>query len=383
MPLAAEFYRLGLGEPIAGLGGPGPRAPATCWTASSSCCPRTRPRGGRRDDRAPRGHRPPERRQVLAGQQVPGRGAGDRLRRRRHDARRDRPAARGRRPPGRPRRHRRACAARPRSPSDVEYYTALRSQRAAERADVALVVCDATDGVTAQDLRIAELAMGASCATALVLNKWDVTRDGRGRPRPRARQGPPEAAPAAQGADGQREDRAQRGARAAARRSRSRDRATQRASPRPELNRLLSEALQARQPPVKQGHRLKLIYCAQIGQRPPRFAIQVNNRATRDPRVRLLPREPPACAVRPRRRPGDHRLQRAQAAAQRALAAPAQVGGGVHRLAARRLDLQELQAVPAQRTLADAGAQDAEPRAVVELRRGRRCAGAARGRSAR
>ncbi|MFN8201892.1 MAG: GTPase [Solirubrobacteraceae bacterium] len=42
----------------------------------------------------------------------------------------------------------------------VEYYTALRSQRAAERADVALVVCDATDGVTAQDLRIAELAMG-------------------------------------------------------------------------------------------------------------------------------------------------------------------------------------------------------------------------------
>src|SRR5215218_11438687 len=36
----------------------------------------------------------------------------------------------------------------------VEYYTVLRSQRAAERADVALVVCDATDGVTAQDLRI-------------------------------------------------------------------------------------------------------------------------------------------------------------------------------------------------------------------------------------
>ena len=48
----------------------------------------------------------------------------------------------------------------------VEYYTTLRSQRAAERADVALVVCDATDGVTAQDLRIAELAMKAGCATA-------------------------------------------------------------------------------------------------------------------------------------------------------------------------------------------------------------------------
>ena len=41
----------------------------------------------------------------------------------------------------------------------VEYYTTLRSQRAAERADVALVVCDAQDGVTSQDLRIADLAM--------------------------------------------------------------------------------------------------------------------------------------------------------------------------------------------------------------------------------
>ena len=63
----------------------------------------------------------------------------------------------------------------------VEYYTALRSQRAAERADVALVVCDAADGVTAQDLRIAELAMKAGCATAIVLNKWDLQERGRGR----------------------------------------------------------------------------------------------------------------------------------------------------------------------------------------------------------
>src|SRR6201999_605716 len=57
----------------------------------------------------------------------------------------------------------------------VEYYTNLRSQRAAERADVALVVCDAQDGITSQDLRVAELAMKAGCATAIVLNKWDLT----------------------------------------------------------------------------------------------------------------------------------------------------------------------------------------------------------------
>ena len=41
---------------------------------------------------------------------------------------------------------------------------------------MALVVCDATDGVTAEDLRIAELAMQSGCATALVLNKWDYHR---------------------------------------------------------------------------------------------------------------------------------------------------------------------------------------------------------------
>ncbi|MGH2929899.1 MAG: ribosome biogenesis GTPase Der, partial [Solirubrobacteraceae bacterium] len=56
----------------------------------------------------------------------------------------------------------------------IEYYTALRARRAAERADVALVVCDATAGITTQDMRIAELAMHSGCATALALNKWDI-----------------------------------------------------------------------------------------------------------------------------------------------------------------------------------------------------------------
>ncbi len=66
----------------------------------------------------------------------------------------------------------------------LEYYTALRSQRAAERADVALVICDATDGVTSQDFRVAEMAMKSGCATALVLNKWDLQAEqGGGRPR--------------------------------------------------------------------------------------------------------------------------------------------------------------------------------------------------------
>ena len=41
----------------------------------------------------------------------------------------------------------------------VGYYAQLRSERAAERADAAIVVCDASEGVTAEDLRVGELAM--------------------------------------------------------------------------------------------------------------------------------------------------------------------------------------------------------------------------------
>jgi GTPase len=54
--------------------------------------------------------------------------------------------------------------------------------------------------------------------------------------------------------------------------------------PTPELNRFLSELVSERQPPAKQGHRLKLLYMAQIGTAPPRFAVQVNSRqrVTRD-----------------------------------------------------------------------------------------------------
>jgi GTPase len=169
----------------------------------------------------------------------------------------------------------------------IEYYTALRSQRAAERADVALVVCDANDGVTAQDLRVAELAMKAGCATTIVLNKWDLHEGGeeqldheRGRVADKLRLRPRVLTASAK--TGRHVSRLLTEAIALG------DRMTGRI-PTPELNRFLSEAVQARQPPVgtRRGssqHRLKLIYMAQIGERPPRFAIQINSRTrvTRD-----------------------------------------------------------------------------------------------------
>jgi GTP-binding protein len=54
--------------------------------------------------------------------------------------------------------------------------------------------------------------------------------------------------------------------------------------PTPQLNRFLSEVVAARQPPARRGHRLKLLFMTQTGERPPRFAVQVNSRSrlTRD-----------------------------------------------------------------------------------------------------
>jgi GTP-binding protein len=58
----------------------------------------------------------------------------------------------------------------------IDYYAQLRSEQAADRAQVAIVVGDAAEGVTSEDLRIAEMAMKKKCATVVALNKWDVTR---------------------------------------------------------------------------------------------------------------------------------------------------------------------------------------------------------------
>ena len=135
--------------------------------------------------------------------------------------------------------------------------------------------------MTAQDLRIAELAMRADCATVLVLNKWDLAEQQPDLEFERARVGQklrlrPKVLTAS-ALSGRHVGRVLTEAIRLGDRMRTR-------IPTPELNRFLAEVVQARQPPMKQGHRLKLIYMAQVGVRPPRFAIQVNARArlTRD-----------------------------------------------------------------------------------------------------
>ena len=57
---------------------------------------------------------------------------------------------------------------------DVEYYSLVRGLQAIDRADVCLLVVDATVGVTEQDQKVAGMAIDRGCALVLVLNKWDL-----------------------------------------------------------------------------------------------------------------------------------------------------------------------------------------------------------------
>src|ERR671936_1043566 len=77
----------------------------------------------------------------------------------------------------------------------IEYYSELRARQAAERADVALVLVDAGEGLVDQDLGVADLARRAGCSTLVVLSKWDIGQIGiddvRERLEAKLRQRPP------------------------------------------------------------------------------------------------------------------------------------------------------------------------------------------------
>jgi GTP-binding protein len=155
----------------------------------------------------------------------------------------------------------------------VDYYAQLRSERAVERADVALVVCDASDGITAEDLRVAEIAMRAGCATLLALNKWDVTStdidDARARVTRKSRLRPAVVTCSA--------TRGRNVANLLPKALELADKAGERI-PTPELNRFTADVVAKTPPPSRRGRRLRLYYAAQVGERPPRIAIQVNDR---------------------------------------------------------------------------------------------------------
>jgi GTP-binding protein len=154
----------------------------------------------------------------------------------------------------------------------IEYYSELRAIKAAERADVALVLVDSTEGLVDQDLAVADVARTAGDATLVVLSKWDEAQVGiedvRPRIESRLRQRPPLAAVSAKTGRGVGKllDRVEElFARHVAR------------VPTGELNRILQELREARPGPTANGRRLNLLYGTQVSTRPPRFRIFVND----------------------------------------------------------------------------------------------------------
>ena len=161
----------------------------------------------------------------------------------------------------------------------IDYYSELRALEAAERADIALVLIDAAQGVVDQDLAVADIARKADCATLIVLSKWDISEvkieEVRGQLRRRLRQRPAFIAVSAQsgrGLDRLLDAIAELFDRYVAK------------VPTPELNNALGELRERRQPPSKNGKRLNMLYAAKIHERPPRFRIFVNDQGlvTRD-----------------------------------------------------------------------------------------------------
>ena len=154
----------------------------------------------------------------------------------------------------------------------IEYYSELRALAAAERADVALVLIDASEGVVDQDLAVADVARKASCSTLVVLSKWDVNEvtleDVKPRIASRLRQRPPVIAVSAKTGRGL--ERLLDHVVALWEKHTGR-------IPTPALNNALAELREARQAPSRRGKRLNLLYGAQVSTRPPRIRIHVND----------------------------------------------------------------------------------------------------------
>lgn len=154
----------------------------------------------------------------------------------------------------------------------VEHYSQIRALQAAERSDVALVVCDATEGLTDTDLSAIDQATRAHCATVVVMNKWDLAQPDLdhiiGRIRAKTRQRPAVEVCSAVTGEG-----LHRLLPAALRQyERSRARIATHA-----LNQALRELAEERPGPRKGNKRLSLRYLVQTGSAPPTFRLEVND----------------------------------------------------------------------------------------------------------
>lgn len=161
---------------------------------------------------------------------------------------------------------------------NIEKYSVMRSILAVERADVCLVLIDATEGVTEQDAKIAGEAHEAGKAIILVVNKWDEYAKETGTLEKYKKEVYNKLsylsyAPIIfiSAKTGQRVDKLFNLIKKVANNNARRiSTAT--------LNQVINEAIATVQPPSDKGKRLKILYATQAQTKPPTFIIFVNNK---------------------------------------------------------------------------------------------------------
>ena len=160
----------------------------------------------------------------------------------------------------------------------VERYSVIRSLRAIDRADVVLMMIDASSGITEQDKKIAGYAHNAGKGTLIVVNKWDIFPDKTDKSTLRFTDDLRRELPFLQYAPvlyasaltGQRINRVTDLVKFVAEQQNMRIQTGV-------LNELMRDAQTVNPPPAHKGKQLKIYYLTQVAVKPPRFVIFVND----------------------------------------------------------------------------------------------------------
>ena len=158
----------------------------------------------------------------------------------------------------------------------VEKYSFLRSQDAIQRCDAAILMIDAAEGITTGDAKIARLVGEAGKSCVIAVNKWDLVTEYRQKEYaghianslPVLSYSPVVFTRASEGVNIHKTLALTHRAYMEGGRE----------VPTSSLNRIVQDALQAFQPPVVKGKRLKIYYATQVGSHPPRVLLFVNDR---------------------------------------------------------------------------------------------------------
>ena len=160
----------------------------------------------------------------------------------------------------------------------IERYSVIRAIAAIERADVCLLLIDATEGVTDQDKKIAGLAHESGKGIIVVVNKWDLIEKETNTMKT-FKGDVMNALPFMTYAPiifisvktGKRVNQVMEMTKYVAEKRALR-------VPTGQLNSLISDAVMMKQPPSDKGRRLKIYYGTQVGIKPPLFSFQINDR---------------------------------------------------------------------------------------------------------